>query len=442
MPGRSGRDIGTMGAGPAGREDPIVGLRVRTVPFPAPADLLSLLPEPSTLAWVRNRTGVHEGLLGWGEAARFDVTGAERFSRAHRWWHRMAAAADARSPLATPGTGLVAFLSFAFDPRQPSVIVVPRVVIGRSGGVPFLTAITRDCEPAPDLDALAATVLGPHAAARPLPALTWTGANDEAGWRARIVAGITRVAAGEVDKVVLARTVRGRAAAAIDERLLLHRLARRYPECWTFAVAGLVGATPELLVSRHGNRVRSRVLAGTVGRSGDAGTDGRLTAGLLGSAKDLAEHRYAVHSVATALGMHCTDIAMPPRPRVLRLATVAHLATDISADLADGATALDLAASLHPTAAVCGTPTERAQALIDELEGSERGRYAGPVGWIDATGDGEIGLALRCAQLGGPGDPTALTLFAGCGIVAGSTEEGEWRESEAKLAAMREALSD
>lgn len=342
----------------------------------------------------------------------------------------------------TPGAGLVAFTSFAFDAGGPSLIVVPRTVIGRMNGVTFLTSITPQGETPVNIDALAAEVLRPHAAPGPIPAITWQEATAErSDFSARVTDAIARVTAGDVDKVVLARAVRGRAAGMVDPRLVLHRLAHRFADCWTFAVAGLIGATPELLVSRHGDQVHSRVLAGTVGRSEDHGADGRLTAALLGSAKDLAEHRYAVHSVATALAMHCTDVSVPPRPRILRLANVAHLATDVRADLADGATALVLAASLHPTAAVCGTPTERAQAVIDEVEGIDRGRYAGPIGWIAASGDGQLGIALRCASLGQLDDPAAVTIFAGCGIVRGSTAAGEWAESEAKLSAMRGALT-
>jgi menaquinone-specific isochorismate synthase len=176
-----------------------------------------------------------------------------------------------------------------------------------------------------------------------------------------------------------------------------------------------------------------------VHRSSDAGRDGALAMALLGSDKDQEEHSYAVESVAMALANHCTDLRVPARPFVLRLANVQHLATDVSGALVDSAPALALAASLHPTAAVCGTPTERAKQVIREIEGMDRGRYSGPVGWIDSTGDGEFGIALRCANLE---SPTTLRLFAGCGIVAGSTSAAEVAESNAKLSAMRKALGD
>ena len=224
-------------------------------------------------------------------------------------------------------------------------------------------------------------------------------------------------------------------------RRLLERLTETYPECWTFSVDGLVGATPEMLVRRTGDEVTSRVLAGTIRRSQDSGKDARLAEMLLASDKDHEEHGYAVRSVAAALAAHCTDLEVPARPRLLRLANVQHLATDVTGQLVDGAPVLALAASLHPTAAVCGTPTERAFAVIRELEGMQRGRYAGPVGWMDGRGDGEFGIALRCAQIDG-NDARRLRLFAGCGLVAGSEPEVELAESESKLDAMRGALSD
>jgi menaquinone-specific isochorismate synthase len=256
-------------------------------------------------------------------------------------------------------------------------------------------------------------------------------------WQAAVTEAVTRIDLGELDKVVLARDVVVTTDAPIDARYLLTHLAARYPSCWTFSVDGLLGATPEMLVRRIGDTVTSRVLAGTMRRSSDATNDASLAEALLDSAKDHAEHEYAVQSVALALAAHCTDLDVPPTPRLLRLANVQHLATDVSGVLADGAPVLALAASLHPTAAVCGTPTERAFAVIRELEGMDRGRYAGPVGWVDSRGDGEFGIALRCASV--EADDT-LRLYAGCGLVSGSDAESELAESQAKLVAMRDAL--
>ena len=242
--------------------------------------------------------------------------------------------------------------------------------------------------------------------------------------------------AGDLDKVVLARDLVATTSATVDQRVLLRRLADRYPSCWTFAVDGLVGATPELLVRRTGETVLSRVLAGTVGRLGDDTADGELADALLGSEKDLEEHELAVHSVAAVLATHCDRLDVPEQPTVLRLRNVQHLATDVTGHLADGSAVLDLAGALHPTAAVCGTPTAVAMRVIRELEGMDRGRYAGPVGWIGADGDGEFGIALRCAEV----DGARLRLFAGCGIVAGSDPDAELAEAQAKLVPVRDAL--
>ncbi|MEY3407708.1 MAG: hypothetical protein RL038_769, partial [Actinomycetota bacterium] len=210
-------------------------------------------------------------------------------------------------------------------------------------------------------------------------------------------------------------------------------------ECWAFAVDGLVGATPELLVKRKGDVVTSRVLAGTIRRDKDLDKDANLAEKLLASDKDQAEHEYAVSSVAQVLAAHCTDLNVPSHPELLQLANVQHLATDINGRLADRIPVLSLIASLHPTAAVCGTPTERAANLIRSLEGMDRGRYAGPVGWMDAKGDGEFGIALRCGEIDSD-DNRKIRLFAGCGLVAGSNPESELAETNAKLEPMRYAL--
>ena len=191
------------------------------------------------------------------------------------------------------------------------------------------------------------------------------------------------------------------------------------------------------LIRRNGDSVLSRVLAGTIKRD-ESATDSELATTLLQSGKDLDEHEFAVSSVATSLALHCTDMNVPKTPKVLRLANVAHLATDISGTLVDAAPALVLAGSLHPSAAICGTPTGRAKSLIQELEQMDRNRYTGPVGWINSKGDGELGIALRCAEI----KENTARLFAGCGIVSGSTPEDELIESNAKFSAMRDALTN
>jgi menaquinone-specific isochorismate synthase len=214
------------------------------------------------------------------------------------------------------------------------------------------------------------------------------------------------------------------------------RLTELYPTCWTFHVDGLFGATPEMLVRRERGLVTSRVLAGTIRRTGDDEHDLALAGSLARSSKDLEEHEYAVRSVARALAPHCTSMNVPESPFVLHLPNVMHLATDVTGVAGDATTSLGLAAALHPSAAVGGTPTATAVRLIAELEGMQRDRYAGPVGWMDADGDGEWGIALRSAAV----QADRVRLFAGCGIVAGSDPEAEMAESQAKFVPVRDAL--
>jgi menaquinone-specific isochorismate synthase len=401
-------------------------LFVTTRPIADPVELLARLPHAEQVAWVRNG----EGLVGWGVAARLEVQGNERFSRTQRWWSNLCASFEVDDTVSMPGTGPVAFGSFSFDDETgSSVVVVPQVIVGRRAGQAWITVIGGDPRQRPTLPPVSVPE-------RPI-SVTWSeGSRTAIEWQESVAEAVRRIKSGELDKVVLARDVVANVDGPLDPRHMLLRLAAAYPSCWTFAVDDLIGATPELLVRRTGDLVTSRVLAGTVRRRGDDRTDAGLARALLSSEKDTEEHEYAVHSVAKALAAHCTDLDVPSRPHVLELANVQHLATDVTGRLADSATVLALAASLHPTAAVCGTPTERALAVITELEGMDRGRYAGPVGWFDRHGDGEFGIALRCASV----ENGQVRSYAGCGIVAGSDPADELAESVAKLVPIRDAL--
>jgi len=392
--------------------------------------LLQLLPDAGELSWVRGG----EGLVGWGEAARLEVSGPDALAEAADWWAAHCAAADVDDPLRIPGSGPVAFASIAFDPtRGTSVLVVPEVVVGRRDGLTWITV------------ADGADPQLPTTAPRTDP-VGWLryadGALGPVAWCAAVAAAVDRITAGELQKVVLARDLIVTADAPLDRRRLLLRLAERFPGCWTFAVDGLLGATPELLLRRSGRELSSRVLAGTVARGAGA-EDDRLAAALVGSDKDRAEHRYAVDSLVDALRPYCDELSAPSEPELLTLPNVRHLATDVRGTQRRRgryaeANLLELIGAVHPTAAVCGTPTDRAAVVIDQLEGMDRGRYAGPVGWLDGRGDGEFGLALRCAELTGP----QARLFAGCGIVAGSEPAAELAETQAKFAAFQGALED
>jgi menaquinone-specific isochorismate synthase len=341
-----------------------------------------------------------------------------------------------RDEVSLPGTGPVAFGSFCFDPDSPSggVLVVPETVVGHRDGNWWVTT-TSSTGSLPGLRPR----LRPQEVPAPGEVAFADGALSSARWETAVAQAVERIGAGEVDKVVLARDLVARTERPVDPRWLLRGLADRYDGCWTFAVDGLVGATPELLVRLERGLVHSRVLAGTIRRTGDDVHDLALAGSLARSSKDLEEHEYAVRSVARALMPFCSGMNVPDAPYVLQLPNVLHLATDITAVADKRVASLALAAALHPTAAVCGTPTDSARSLIAELEHLDRERYAGPVGWIDAKGDGEWAIALRCGQLSET-DPRQIRLFAGCGIVAGSDPAAELAESNAKLIPMRDSL--
>ena len=306
------------------------------------------------------------------------------------------------------------------------------MVVGKRGNTSWITRIGA---PAP-----LNHELRPERMSTPL---SWGEGSLSAGeWEQAVDSAIKRISAGELEKVVLARDITAVASDPIDARVVMERLAEKYPNTWVFAVDGLVGATPELLVRLTKGLVTSRVLAGTIRRTGDDQRDLALAASLARSSKDLEEHDYAVRSVADALEPFCSSINVPDSPFVLHLANVMHLATDVTGVVSDSmavTNALSLVDALHPTAAVCGTPKDKAMKLINEYEVMKRGRYSGPVGWIDARGDGEWGIALRCAEIDAK-DPRKVRLFAGCGIVAGSVPQDELAESQAKLVPMRDAL--
>ena len=407
----------------------------RTVPIPLSLahDLLAVMPSaPATdlVSWVRRG----EGFVGWGQVASVTTTGESRFTDAEAWWQALVANAQVQDEVQVAGTGPIALGSFSYsaDSTDGATLTVPQVVVGRRGDRAWVTTMGVGAAPeTPQLDA--------SPPEQPIGIRFADGALSSPKWATVVREAVERITAGELDKVVLARDLSVDADSPIDIRWLLARLAERYDNTWVFAVDGLVGATPELLVRLDKGLVHSRVLAGTIRRTGDDEHDLALAASLARSSKDLEEHEYAVRSVADALRPHCFSMNVPEAPFVLHLTNVMHLATDVAGALGDRTTSLTLAASLHPSAAVCGTPTAKADAVIADIEGMDRGRYAGPVGWMDASGDGEWGIALRCGTL--TDDPARMRIFAGCGIVAGSNPEAEVAESDAKFIPMRDALT-
>ena len=412
-------------------------LRVRSTRIEEDRPLLDLLPgldDDRRVAFVRSG----EGLVGWGVAARLDPgSGPGRFERADELLRDLAADAHVDDPVGVPGSGLVGFGSFDFDggPRG-SVLLVPRVLVGHRDGVTWRTQVDPEEGRAVPEDEPGADAVSPTRSATDRRPRFAGSAVPDAAWLEAVDAALADIDRGTYEKVVLARDQRLWARDPFDTALLLRRLAATFPSCTTFLVDRLLGASPETLLERRGPEVRSVVLAGTAPRGGDDAEDAAVGAALMASAKDRAEHALAVASVTEVLSDRCQPLDVEPEPSLLRLDNVQHLATTVSGRTRDGARSLELVGALHPTAAVGGSPRDAALAAIRRLEGMDRDRYAAPVGWTDAAGDGEWAIALRCALVEGD----RARLFAGAGVVAGSLPEAELTETWHKLRAMRGVL--
>ena len=411
------------------------GLRVVTREIAPLGDLLEYADPADPLVWSRRGAW----LVGVGDALTLTAAGTDTASLADRW-REVAAAAHVDDHVEAPGSGLVAFgaLPFAAHSASPAVLTVPRLTIGHAGDRTWATWVLPDAG-APDPTEPIPVPFGPHWSAAVGP-----GALTPEGYQDAVRAGLAAIAAGEVSKVVLARDLAGTVPAGSDLRRLVRSLASGYPDTWVYAVHGLIGASPETLVTVAGGTVTARVLAGTVARGADPDADREAALALASSVKDLDEHGYAVRSLVDALTPHTSALAASEQPFTLALPNVWHLATDVEATTAADTSVLDLIAVLHPTAAVAGTPTDAALAAIARIEPSDRGRYAGPVGWVDAHGDGEWAIALRGAQFDLAGaDDTGIpfTAHAGAGIVAGSDPEAELLETRVKFRPIIDALA-
>jgi len=439
--------------------------RTLTVPLNGNASaggLPQFLVRDDVLCWTRREAG----LVGFGEIARFTATGPERFLEADIWWRHQVLEADISDSVELPGTGPVAFGSFAFSKKSTHVsrLIVPEIVVGVRDGRYWLTQLTVDDGELTEAGALAALAgwlsggstsgnvpAGGEAGAvvRPLPsadgATLHTGSLSEEDWMAAVAAGVAEIRTGALEKLVLARDIVATVPSGVNAAQVLRELAVRYRECWTYGVDGLVGATPEMLIQVEGRTAQARVLAGTLDRRDAHGESGipmdYAERVLAGSEKQRHEHEIAIQSLTSQLAPFSEAMNAHDEPFILELPNVWHLASDVKAELAEVEghvpTCLALINALHPTAAVCGTPTLVAGALIRKLEHLDRGPYAGPVGWLDAAGNGEWGIALRGAVIE---DPHTVRLYAGCGIVDGSQPEAELAETWAKFRPMLESL--
>jgi menaquinone-specific isochorismate synthase len=395
------------------------GLVARTIALDGPIDLLEFAGDDGLL-WEHEGAG----FAGRGVALRIHLP------RGHADVARVAealAAFERDDEVGVPGCGPVAIGALPFEPGTPCSLVVPETIVGRRpDGSAWMTTIGPGATPRPATPA-----------ARSPWSFSLVSSQPHDEWCAEVERAVDAIKTGAMRKVVLAREVVVEAGSPLVTVDILRRLRALHPSCMVFSVEGFVGASPELLVSRDGDVVRSHPLAGTVPRSGDPAADDRLAAGLLASAKDRREHAFVVDAVAGLLRPLCTTLDVPDTPSIVPLRNVSHLGTAIAGRLAAPApSALELALRLHPTPAVGGTPTEAALCFLASAEGRPRGRYAGPVGWVDADGNGAWAIGIRSAELSG----NRARMLAGVGVVEGSDPEAELAETQLKLQALLAAV--
>lgn len=395
-----------------------------------------------------------------GCARAIEARGPGRFKDVAAQWRSLAASAVADPAEGPAGSGLAALGGFSFAPAgggsppwagfQPASLIVPELSLARRGDD---VRLTLNLEVAPDdtVEDLLARVHGRIAGLRtdPLPLLDPAPAGDfevvssmpPAHFEHAVARAVERIRSGEFEKIVLAREVQVHAPVEHDPAAVLGVLREAFPTCYIYAVgrgaSTFLGASPELLLRREGQRASTVALAGSARRSADPAVDRHLGEQLLGSDKDREENAIVARRIVRALAPHSVWVTTAPEPVIVRVANIQHLAMPIRAQLAASVGAVELVALMHPTPAVGGEPSARALEMIPALEGMDRGWYAGAIGWIDAAGDGELCVALRCALLRG----RVAHCYAGCGIVRDSDPGAELAESEIKLEAMLPVLA-
>ncbi|HEY4396998.1 MAG TPA: isochorismate synthase [Acidimicrobiia bacterium] len=389
----------------------VAGLVARTRAADRPGDLLDSFSSDG-FAWLTDGSG----FVTSGVAARVRAGDVDR----------VLAGIEVDDSVSCAGTGAIAVGALPFRATDAGELVIPASVTGvDADGRAWHTEIGSTSPLA--------------TSATPAPTrFSVEGRVSRAEWASQVHTILDAIAAGELAKAVLAREVVVHADALFEARVMVDRLRATQGGCVVFAAEGLVGATPELLVRRQGSSVTSRPMAGTIPRGATDAGDSAAEAALAASVKDGLEHRLVVDAVVDGLRAGGVDVASVRGPDVARLATVSHLATTIAGTVVtrSARSALELALLLHPTPAVGGAPHDAALAALGDLETFDRGRYAGPVGWVDANGDGAWAVALRCAELEGD----TARLVAGAGVVAGSDADAEWAETQAKLEPMLRVL--
>jgi menaquinone-specific isochorismate synthase len=371
-----------------------------------------------------------QGLIGWGEALRLETTGPNRILELDTKWRDVAGQAEITDEVNLSGCGLISFGSIAFseNSKTTSVLVIPQVVVGRADGALWLTTINIS-----EADALKLINLES----------VFTATQFEPGeitpeqYKLNVDKALEAISSKNIEKVVLARDLKAQVSKDFNINPALRKLEKKFDTCFIYSVDGLFGASPELLVKVYHSEFSARVLAGTAGRGTDPGVDQAIGSALNESPKNRAEHKYAIDSLVTSLKVFSEEITVDQEPFSIALPNLWHLASDVKATLNSDSTSLQVVSALHPSAAVAGTPRDKALEVIEEIENVDRGRYAGPVGWLGADGDGVWAIALRGAQL----DNGTLTAFAGCGIVAGSDPQAELDEAVLKFKPIVDALS-
>lgn len=390
----------------------------------------------SAMLWSRGGFAV----AGIGEARRITIRRPDGAQEAQA----ELAALLGTNELNTPGTGPLALAALPFDRSAPGELIVPAITVGvDSEGHRWLT-IVNDNDSVVEADVDDALAVIQQIRARKVPSspqpttMTLTSVRTPEDWRDNVVAaGVARIAAGELRKLVLAREVRVVTDQPIDIAAVIERLRQSFSAAIVFCIDGFIGASPELLVSRTLDVVRAHPLAGTAPRSSDPTIDQRLAAELHASPKNRHEHRITIDWLLENLLPYCSYVDAEPEPSILTLANVHHLGTLVEGVLsAPAASVLDLVAALHPTPAVGGDPQSEAIRAIEALEGMDRGRYAGASGWVDADGNGAFAVNVRVASI----DGSVATVYAGNGIVADSDPEAELAETRSKFQAILGAL--
>ena len=420
---------------------PVPVIRATTSPLDAHdySARLRFLGSPSALF---HRRGGR--LYGFGEAVRAYFSGADRIAQAGQWWSSVVASATTTDPLERPGTGLLSLGTFTFSSSSgaSSLLTIPQTIIGLDDEGFFETTIEV-------LNSSTSTVNSDQQATDTQRDIGSEASRSERppGWREGVVGQNSFVSLVQsakdtirdtgLHKVVVARDMVRSVDADFSVTGLAEKLIESYPDTSVFAIDGLVGASPETLASVRDHKVSLRVLAGSAGRGQNPDDDLDKSRELATSTKDLDEHRFAVRSVVDSLESVGITAVPDDMPFSLKLPNLWHLATDVVARIPGSLGVLDVVHALHPTAAVAGSPTQEALEFIANHERLDRGRYAGPVGWVDGQGNGDWAIALRCAQF----DPSegTLTAYAGAGIVAESDPDKELLETELKFRPIIEA---